>query len=473
MKIMLINSAGKFSEYESIRAPLGIMYLGAVLENEGYNVRLLDSCKSITNGNPYNEVVLENFRKFKPDVVGISALTPIYPLAKEIAANIKNIDDVPILIGGAHPSALPDETLADENVDIVVRGEGEATIVELIEKLENGKSLEDVKGISFKNGGKIVHNPLRPLIKDLDSIPFPARHLLPMDDYKTMTMMTSRGCPYNCIYCFKIDGPNFRARSPENVVSEIEEIIEKYGNRKIYFHDDLFTFNAQRVMDICALLIKRGVDAKFVCESRVNTVSKDMLKSLKEAGCVAIHFGVESGDQRILDLINKKITVQQARDAFKFTREVGLYAHGYFMIGFPWDTHESVRKTIKLANEIADTAQFALVTPYPGTKMWEIAKERGMLNNLKWEGLFTVTPTQWDVDLQELKDKPIFESSELTKEDLLNYMRIAHTQMTIKQAKRNPIKYIFSSVKKPGLKHCFTYGTKYFKSRLDIMFHQT
>lgn len=458
MKILLIQPYAKYEEYNTYAAPLGIAYIAAVIEKMKHEVAILDYTKSLMKNKTFSQLTAEYLKKYQPSAVGISVMTPMYGSFKEIVNDIRSYDrNIPIFVGGPHPTALPEETICEVPVDFVVRGEGEKTVSELMEYFAGMRSLRDIKGLTYMQDGKIAHNTDRELIKNLDEIPFPARHLLPMDEYQVANMISSRGCPFRCVYCFKTEGPNYRTRNAKSVVDEMEELTRKYNKNFLYFFDDLFTLDNRRVIEICDQIIERKLDVKFRCNSRVDCITKEVLNKLKEAGCISIHFGVESGDSNILMLMKKQISKEQVRKAFDMARKAGISTVAYFMLGFPWDTRESIKNTIDFAKELTKdsiivqyikecpapmNAYFNIVTPLPGTDLWKIAQERKMIDNISYDNLFIAVPSHFEVE--DFKGKPIFESSELSRKDIVDYFRMANEQVILSRYPVNYIKYLLS-----------------------------
>lgn len=280
---------------------MGLGYIAAVLE-EDHEVKVVDVCAEKLDDNSFKGII----SNINPEIVGITSDTNSFQRAIEIAEMIKQIDkETIIVIGGAHSNALPNYPLKYDCFDIVAHGEGERMAVELWDRIAKGKSYEDVKGIAFRKNDKIVINPRQELIENLDELPFPARHLFPMDKYPgefglhaspIYPIGTSRGCPFSCAFCSNnmIFGRKYRSRSPRNIINEIELLINEYGAKGIYFREDIFTLNKKRVIEICNEINERRLDFKWVCESRVNTINEEMLRSMKNAGCELIWFGVES-----------------------------------------------------------------------------------------------------------------------------------------------------------------------------------
>lgn len=382
--------------------PLGLAYIAAVLEQAGHKVKIVDS--------PTHRLTLRDWmdevKSFDPDVVGVSIMTPMAPKGYLAAKELKReMPDVVLVAGGSHPTYMYDETL-DAGYDFVVRGEGEYTMLELANTLESrGKdyeTLKQVKGLAFREGNRTVVTPDRPLIDNLDTLPWPARHLLDMDKYTLFNkpiriahVMASRGCPYGCIYCITSYywGRRYRYRSAKNVVDEIEFLVNKYGTKTIVFTDDEFTANWRFVREFVAELRSRGLDIDFSCGARVDHVNKDIMKLLYDNGCKALYFGVESASQETLNRIGKKITVEQAKRVFQWKKELGGFATGSFILGFPWETIDDMKATANLAVQLnPDYAQFTALTPYPGTPLWDFAVKHDLIVDHNWEHYTTVRP---------------------------------------------------------------------------------
>lgn len=355
--------------------PLGISYLGAVLENNGFPVRLLD-CNVSDSSSTAREIE-------QADVVGISAPSVFANAALDLARHAKQSKKL-VIVGGPHATISPSFFLRYDCVDFVVRGEGEYTLLELLKKIEENEDCREVRGVSYRRNGKIVHNPNRPLIEDLDSIPFPARHLLGMETYfrrwrkstgsTFVTMHTSRGCPYGCVFCSKeIFGRNYRTRSARNVVDEVQSLVNDYAPDFILFNDDVFTLDRKRVFEICHDIIERKIHVDWGCESRVDNIEPEMLRSMREAGCRRIAFGVESGSQRVLDFLKKKATVEQIRSATRLTKKARIEVTYYVIIGTPCETKEDIELTRKLVSDAQpDYLSVSFFTPLPGTEAWHI-----------------------------------------------------------------------------------------------------
>jgi len=379
--------------------PLNLMYLGAALEDASISVKIIDD-------DLYQlgfEKVADLASKIDPAVVGVTATTATINNALNHIKSVKNIlPNVLTVIGGSHATFVPDETLKSEGaLDVVVIGEGEETIVDIAQKYEKteNKELSEIKGIAYKDDGKIRMTSSRPLIENLDNLPFPARHLVPFKSYRTSSqaggMITSRGCVFSCNYCSSslIMGKKFRTRSPENVVDEMEELVNKYGVKDIAFLDDIFMLNKRRAMEIADEIRSRGLDLGFITSSRVDTVNRDLLEHLKSAGMDTLYCGIESGSQRVLDLMGKGITLKQAEDAIKVTKEVGINIMGSFILGYPGETEREMDQTIDFAIKLdPDYSQFSILTPFPGTPLYYELKEKGLLDTEDWNKYSVLDP---------------------------------------------------------------------------------
>lgn len=392
--------------------PLNLMYLAGSLEKASITVQIFDDDLYQVGPNEVNRYI----SKVDPKVVGITATTATI---KESLVYIKNIKKmfphILTVIGGPHTTFRPIETLKEEKgLDVVVIGEGEETIVELVEGyIKNQDSnynsfLCNVKGIAYRDRIKnfkkdknkkdrnqkneIKLNEPRPLIDNLDNIPFPARHLVDFKSYELSSqsggIITSRGCPFSCDYCSSslIMGKKFRTRSPENVLDELEELVYKYKLKDIAFLDDIFMLNKKRANEIANEIKKRDLDINFVASSRVNTINKPLLESLKKSGMSTLYCGVESGSQRVLNLMKKGITLQQAKDGFKTAKEVGVNMVGSFILGYPGETAKEMNETIDFSIKLdPDYCQYSILTPFPGTPIYNKMNKEGLLESEKWD----------------------------------------------------------------------------------------
>jgi radical SAM superfamily enzyme YgiQ (UPF0313 family) len=326
----------------------------------------------------------------KPAVIGIYSCSANCVSASITAGIAKKIDrQVIVVVGGPHPTSVGREVLNDPNIDIIVKGEGEQTIVELLEKIGNNEPFDTVRGIIYKTGGQIVENANRELVKDLDSLCFPhiyAREVL--RDYKKYpvsafsTIIATRGCPYNCFFCGSrsVFGRKTRFRSVENVTSEIQSL-QKMGIRWVAFLDDSFGLNKQYTRELCTALMKRCSKIQWECESRVDLIDEETIALMKRAGCREIHLGVESGNNQILEDMRKEITVEEAFSAAQIIRKHGLRLRANFLVGFPTETEQTLRDTFRTMKKFKDMMAYSIFTPYPGTEAFEYCQKMGLVKS--------------------------------------------------------------------------------------------
>ncbi len=391
-------------------ALLGLGYLAAVLEKNEYQVDVID-CQLL-------KLSLEDFRseisKRQPNIVGVTSSTLTYQSALKLVKIVKEAcPDCITIAGGPHVTFWDDKALEEcPELDIVVRREGEITMLEIVQKIEADKSYDDVLGTTVRKEGKIVKNPDRPYIEDLDGLPFPARHLWPMERLKEyediLYLATSRGCVYWCEFCttVRMHGRKYRMRSPKNVVDELEFLHKTYGAKKFTFCDDAFTVDQPRTEALCSEILQRGLKIEWNCGTRVDMITKDLLMKMKESGCISVWFGVESGTQQVLDAMKKGITPELTIKVLGWVRELGLKPVPNVILGFPGETKKSAWKTIKFVEKIApdEVGFYNVATPFPGTPMYDIVKEKGWLR---------VT----DFDMYDTTH-PIFETPWLSMKDL-------------------------------------------------------
>lgn len=371
--------------------PLGTLYVAASMMRAGHEVRFLNGAFMS------NQEIIGEISGLQPDFTGIYSTTFGWKKAVKTAEEIRNINkNTFIAVGGPYPMAMGERCLNDvEAIDAVVTGEGEITVVEMLERLEQGSSLSGVKGIIFRENGAVVHNPPRPLITDLDSIPFPARSLLgehtryipPPATYKrkpVAVIMTSRGCNRRCIFCFQMDRERktgIRYRSVENVMSEIE-LCMRQGYQEIKFIDDTFAADRQRAMEIAREIKRRKLDFTWFASACVHQVDRKLLLAFREAGCWAILLGAESGVQKDLNTIRKGITLEQTRAAVHSAKEAGIKVFTPFLFGIPGQSYEDALKSIEFACELdPDVANFHALTPFPGTELHDNIEKYGTMSN--------------------------------------------------------------------------------------------
>ncbi len=377
MRVALIGP--KWHQMVNSYPSLGLGYLAAIAEQEGHEVAIFDM--GLRPKTPVEDEVKE-IVAWRPDVVAFTSMTTSYKSVEDAAALLKEALGVPIIIGGPHATTLPELTLQNPHIDFLAYGEGEMIFRDWLRQLAAGDTRwGNNKGLWYKEDGHIVNGGERELIPDLDVLPFPARHLFDLKAYplyapdgqQMLTVLTSRGCPYKCSFCFKgIVGRTYRQRSPENIVAELRHLIERYGIRNFYFMDDLFTINVKRLEAILDYFIAQDLDIRWRCLARVDRVNPDLLKKMYRAGCRQIHFGIESGNPEVLRRTAKHINLEQVRQAVEWTEEAGILSKGYFILGLPGDTEETMRQTIEFAASLPlSEAMFSIATPFPGTELWE------------------------------------------------------------------------------------------------------
>jgi len=428
-KIALINP-NQNDRYA--QPPIGLALIAAFLEENGYSVMILDA----------NALGLqpEQIPSLLADinVVGLNAMTPTIGSATAIVRCLKKASpELTVILGGAHATLLPEETLMNnQGIDVIVRGEGENTIIKLLQALEHKQPLGDIPGISYRENGEVVSTPQNTENIDMDSLPFLAYHLLPWDKYRPhpphgraypfVSIITSRGCPYRCSYCSKpVFGSKFRAQTPQRVVAEVKYYKERFGVGEIAFYDDVFTLDKKRAYEIADGLIKGGVRVHWTCESRVNLVDKELLRHIKEAGCYSIAYGIESASQEILNVLDKDVTLEQIAKAVTISQEVGLQTIGYFMLGSPGESVETIEETIQFAKDLKlDFAQFAIATPFPGTELYKLYMEGREDENIPWESFVYAG--------SDGKVSPMFESHQLSRNDLNLWIKKAYRQFYLR-----------------------------------------
>lgn len=393
-KILLVNPPcdpsigyGKsLSKMTFVFPPIGLMYLASYIERENnVQVKIFDSQVDSKN-------LIEEIRKFKPQIVGITAQTAQYPIVVQLSKEIKDqFPEITIIIGGSHPTVLPHEPASNPNIDITVIGEGEVTLSEIIKYKTNQIPLKQIQGIAYQDQGKVILNPARPLIKDLNSLPMPAVHLIDLNKYrcspdnqignKTAVITTSRGCPFNCSFCAMKDKfqRKYRVRSLESIEAELD-YYKNHGVDSLFIMDDLFTLNKQFIQRFCNLFQDKKYNFKWWAQTRADCIDMEMLKAMKKAGCSILSFGIESGSDRILKIIKKGITTAQIKKAVIMTRKAGIVSRGAFILGLPEETFWESLKTIWFALRLPlHRAKFGLLVPYPGTEVWFLALAEGQV----------------------------------------------------------------------------------------------
>lgn len=412
MKISLIIPPGGYYaerwQKGSLMPSLGICYIASALEKNNHKVEIIDAYVEGLS----LKGLLSRLKKSKPELVGVTFTTENrFQGFNAIQKIKKTFPETMTCAGGPHVSLAAEDTLSHiTELDFVVRGEGEKTIIDLI----NSKP-ENVHGISYRKGNKIYSNPDQPLIPNLDDIPFPAVHLVPWEKYnfrlevpergkiRAGNIMTSRGCPFNCNFCAstKVWGRTCRMRSVDNILNEIEILRNRHKIQALWIFDDTFTVNKKRVMEFCNKLLEKNWNISWFCEARVDTVDRELLTLMKKSGCYSIGFGVESGSQRILDeVIGKRINLEQVRETANICKELGIISNPFFIFSHPGETKEDIEKTMEMIRTWPkpSSISLSLLHIYPGTKLEEIAKQKGILpKDFTWtrknDKRVTVLPT--------------------------------------------------------------------------------
>jgi anaerobic magnesium-protoporphyrin IX monomethyl ester cyclase len=391
MNVVLINPPLRTQDLP-VYYPIGICYIASYLRQNGHKVKILD-----INGFRWSKTKFKKiFDKEPVEAVGIGGLVTAFNHVHWLSDCIKSVNpNVPIFAGNTVASTIPEILLKNTKVDIVVMGEGEVTTLELIQRLEDGKSLEGLKGVWYKNNdGKIVENPPREPIENLDSLPFPAWDLVPMErylknliassGYSSAPISTVRGCPYNCTFCCKtFIGYSVRSRSPENCIQEIKLLVDKYEIEGFLLFDDLFIYNKQRAMRFCDLLIEEGLDyLKWPASARANLITKELAQKMKSAGCAWLGFGFESSSQKILDYYNKQCTVEDQQRAIDICKEVDIGCRRSYMIGAAVEDEQSIKETVEFCkkNKSKYVPDF-FVMPLPKTKIYAECKRRELIKD--------------------------------------------------------------------------------------------
>lgn len=415
MKIVLINPRLRIWS-PNIWVPLGLTYIAAALETNGHSIIIIDM-----NEKKINIEELSSYLPKDVDLIGITGMiTECQKILKIIDVSKKADPDRPVMLGGPLATTFPIQLLEQSEADFIVIGEGEKTVPSLINSIENGLDLEKINAIAYKKSGQIIINePTRP-IDNLDTVTFPARHLLNMGKYiknhfesfginiedfadiRSTNLSSSRGCPYNCIFCYKdVWGHKWRGRSAQNIIDEMDFLHEKYRINGFFFVDDTFVFDRKRIFEFTDLLEKSKKDYVWYCNGRINLMQKDMLKSMRKSGCIGISYGIESGNQSTLDFMRKGITIDQTKEVVKWTKESGINVGGYFMIGMLGETKNTISNTINFAKELdLNFYGFSITTPMPGTELYEYARKEGLIK----EDISSFNGWDFDMNVNLTKD---------------------------------------------------------------------
>jgi len=440
MKILLINPPsiekieeevpGIVNEERGYNPPLGLLYIASMLlKYTDAKVKVIDAQVEEMNFNQ----IRQQIQAIKPDIIGMTVMTftlldvlEVIKVAREVNSSIK------IILGGPHPHIYPNETLNLTKADYLIIGEGEKPIVNLVKNINHPEKLKNFPGLVFKHKNQVINTGPEQLIQNLDEIPFPDRTLTDYKKYTSLlskkspitTMITSRGCPYKCKFCDRPHlGKMFRARTAQNVVDEIQQCKE-LGMQEILIYDDTFTVDKKRVIDICNKIIKNKIDIEWEIRARVNTIDQFLLKKMKKAGCQRIHYGVESGNQEILNKMEKGITLNQVKTAFRLTKKEKIETLAYFMIGSEGDTKSTIMQTIDFAKKLKpDYCHFTITTPFPATELYRQGLRTGIIKRDYWRE-FAKNP------VKNFKG-PVWEEN-LTREELEKFLNKAYSSFYLR-----------------------------------------
>jgi anaerobic magnesium-protoporphyrin IX monomethyl ester cyclase len=428
--------------------PVTLGIVAAQLKNHGYDIKVMDA--------PALNIGLKGIKDFvkknRFDAVVFNSTTVTFFDDLQSARVIKEVDPGIInIFYGTHATARPDDVLAEDAIDFAVRNEPEIITLSLLDAIRDKKDLRSIKGVSFKDDGKIINNEKAEFIKNLDELPYPGLEFFPIEKYrlphngrKWTVIRTSRGCPSKCSYCTArlYYGNRWRFRSPKHVLDEIERDVKQFGITHFLFNSDTFNLNKVWVKEVCDGIKERGLEISWMCNSRVDTIDEKTLRMMKDAGCWLVSFGFESGSQKILDNVEKGATIEQAEQAMKIVKSVGLKSIGYFILGLPGESEETIRETIRFAHKLNPTyARFFKAVPYPGTEFGELAEESGwMKNGHAWNRY-----DQADCDVYELETISSKEiNGWLRKAYLGYYLRPGYV---LSQFKENSVRDFFYSAK--------------------------
>lgn len=387
MKILFVNPSqrGEKELYDELFMPIGIMYLASAVRENNHQAEIVDlQVESLDDFN-------KKMDDFKPDVVGITSRTPTYGNALKMACYVKNhYSEIDVVFGGVHVSSMPEKCVKEEHVDYVIVGEGENSLPKLLDCIEGNKK-EFINGVLYTEDGEVKGNTDSERVNDLDQLPLPAYDLVDINVYKKynkgITVIASRGCPYNCNFCAVdvVFEEHVRRRSTDDVLNEIKMLNRKYDIERFAFIDDTFTLNRDWVINLCKKIVAEDLKLDWWCNTRVDTVDKEILSWMKKAGCREVSYGFESGNKETLNYINKGIDVKEMLQAVKFTRDIGMSVTGYFIINFPNETKTEILRTFKLASEISPEGfRISMATPFPGTELYEECKSKGLLHTDNW-----------------------------------------------------------------------------------------
>ena len=401
---------------------IGILSLASVLIKDDVKTAFLDLQQMSVNSDLKEEDITAILRKLAPDIIAISynvtEVINVQGLSKIIR---ETLPSVKIVMGGSQPSVDPGAVFKFiPETDFVVYGEGEETIVELVKALENKHELSTIRGLAFRNRDSVIINDKRELISDLDKLPFPAWNIADIKRYSPsptalyakgliINTCTSRGCAFDCAYCNKqVYGKIWRGRSAKNIIGEIKMLRDKYKAKNIYFFEDTFTLDKKRIHDLCRLLIKDNINMPWSCMTRTDCVDLRLLKSMKKAGCRQIAYGIESGSDRINKLMQRNFDLKNAQKICGYTRRLGIETRGFYMIGYPTETKKEIMQTIYTAIKLdLDISFLSIIMPYPGTKLWDMVKER--INFKTWKQFDVYNPGELIYITENMTEKELNE----------------------------------------------------------------
>ena len=483
MKVLLINPPQTFypgSDLPAGNLPLGLMYIAALLEKSGYETEILDAFikdasfrkigDSTEIGMPYGKIK-EEIRRRKPDLVGIANpfscqaehAIRVANIAKEVNPNVLTV------VGGPHVTTVPVEFLEEaKNVDIVVIGEGEYTMLDIARYAEGRKNVGEILGIAHRKNGKVMLNSPRPLIKNLDELPYPAYHLMDMEQYlapgkieyrsfkdRAISMITSRGCPFNCCFCsvHLHMGKGFRAHSVDYVLNHIEYVVKKYRIKTIFFEDDNLTLDIGRFEAICDGIIERGIKVNWETPNgiRADYLTLSLLKKMKKAGCQSIFFGIESGDQQVLDkIIDKNLDLRDVMKVAKICKKIGLKTGAFYIIGFPGEKKENMMKTVELALSLKKEFDVGMLlhvaTPSLGTRLYKECKKKGYIEE-------NLTPRAL-AEVRQTRGTPLITTEDFTPtevKEIASRAVKAYKKLSLISSIKNPHKTLKTALSQPKI----------------------
>ncbi len=398
-KIALVNTPLlQKAGHHPLFPPLGLTYMAAVLEQNDIEVKIFDC--------PVCEIDHEKLKSeldsYQPTIIGIGAMTPIIESALKSANVAKQVcPDAKVVMGGPHATFADKQIISNEkDVDIIVRGEGEETLLELAKQSPELQKIGDIKGITFRKDNQVIRSQDRPFIQNLDALPLPAYKYLQMKRYritgmKLLPIISSRGCPFQCSFCVasQMFGARYRARSSKNVLDELEWLKNEYDAEGIAFQDDTLTFDKKRAIEICDGMIERKLKLPWGCSSRADVVTREILANMAKAGCDEICFGVESGCQRIRDSLKKKVTTEQCENAIKWAKEAGIFVTVSVILGYPGETKETLRESLDFVRQVEpDDVWLCHATPYLGTELRALVESNGWKMSEEWKLYNTMNP---------------------------------------------------------------------------------